>query len=172
MDDQRTRKKTGRSYGGSSSAVEMASPKETRVFEKTLEIIVSAIFNEDIYFGWRPTNKVRLNPEDGSFGTTDGSEVGFTCATFLLVLFNGLKFPLVMMDDWPFRADDANWKKHAAMSYADSAVSDYDPNEPFKRVRPCEIVAAVELGEFPTEQSKVIRRGAEIAQSFIDSSMV
>jgi hypothetical protein len=91
-----------------------------------------------------------LPPPDGK---------GLTCATFIMLVFASLGFPLLDEDTWPDRADDAKWQQFIIAALEDTARQGAaDPAHveavkrdvgKVKRFRPEEVVAAATRDEWP-----------------------
>lgn len=117
----------------------------------------------------------RATPE-GKLEIATG-EYGFTCATFVLALFRAAVTELVDVDNWPARADDANWHR-AMIEYLrcdddlPEGVSHEDIENHLEhlesevgcaRFRPEEVAAAASRTEYPVHHDDAWRMGEEVA---------
>jgi hypothetical protein len=102
--------------------------------------------------------RVMLVEKDDSFVIEGGSE-GFTCATFILALFQGIRFPLLNLDTWTFREEDEEWQSKTLallvryknrLGISDQALNRRANEIPCLRFSPSDLLGACRVGNHPT----------------------
>ena len=101
--------------------------------------------------------------------------LGLTCANFVLALYRAAGLPLVQLDTWPAREDDAAWQQSVLDEWAPAiAEARQKTQEHFAQVqneigtvrcRPTEIGGAALASEFPCAFDTALRHALEVERS-------
>lgn len=92
--------------------------------------------------------------------TLDGPQAGFTCATFVLAIFERAGVELLKADTWEPRDSDILWQQHVREYYAASGHMPQETLEQIQndigsvRYRPQEVLAATTCRRYPVPFKK------------------
>jgi len=98
--------------------------------------------------------------------------LGLTCANFVLALYRAVGFPLIQLNTWPLRSDDAAWQGTVLAEWApDIAGARQKTQEHFEQVRseigtvrcrPLEIGGAALSADLPCDFDTALRLAVEV----------
>lgn len=100
------------------------------------------------------------------------TNLGLTCATFVLAVFAAVGVHLLNYSDWPVRADDVEWQTNVLRGLAAQPGVSPDHLQAvrnqvgFVRVRPTEVGAAAAILPPPGTPDVIIKLGSEIDGRF------
>jgi hypothetical protein len=101
--------------------------------------------------------------------------LGLTCGNFVLALYRAAGMPLVQLDTWRVRHDDAAWQESILDEWAPAiARKDHDTQKHFEEVRdeigtvrcrPIEIGGAARASEFPCNFDTALRHSIDLERT-------
>ena len=107
--------------------------------------------------------------EDGKYVPTDEGK-GLTCATFVLAVYENLKYPLLDIAEWPNRDEDEEWQNKILDWLKQSGVASQKHLDAMKqdvgsvRLKPEEVAAAAIFDPLPISFEDCVREAEEIKQ--------
>jgi hypothetical protein len=100
----------------------------------------------------------------------EGGKEGFTCATFILAIFQALQFPIAKIDTWVSRQEDGDWQKETLellrkqkgkFRISDEALNRRANEIPCMRFTPSDVIGACRAGNHPTHCDSARKAGDE-----------
>jgi hypothetical protein len=116
-----------------------------------------------------------LRGED--FVISNGSD-GFTCSTFVLAVFHTKRMPLLRMDTWIIREQDAAWQRSAlgvlrrnkqVLGVSDQDLAKREQEIPCLRFTPLDVIGSCRVGGHPCE-CEITRQSGDEVGAWIDQS--